>query len=107
MNKLTFAKLRQKNLQRVGEIHNCGQWQYPEWVMAVCGELGEMANILKKVKRGSKKWNKTTKLAVQREIADTLIYLDLLAQSLDIELDIAVIEKFNLVSKKYSSKIII
>jgi NTP pyrophosphatase (non-canonical NTP hydrolase) len=102
---LTFAQLRKKNLERVGEIHNCETWEYPEWVMAVCGELGELANILKKVRRGSKKMDDKTKEEIRHEFADVQIYLDLLADSVGVDLGEATREKFNLTSDKYKCKI--
>lgn len=102
---LTFKRLRQQNRKRLGEIHDCGEWEYPEWVMATCGELGELANILKKVRRGSKQLDKETLKEIRHEIADTLIYLDLLAYNLGVDLGKCVAEKFNLVSDKYNSKI--
>jgi len=103
--KLTFDDLRKKNLKRLGEIHNCEEWDYPEWMMATMGELGELANILKKIRRGSKVWNDETREEVRYELADTMIYLDLLANCLNEDLGEAVREKFNLVSKKYNSKV--
>jgi NTP pyrophosphatase (non-canonical NTP hydrolase) len=58
----------------------------PHLVLALCGEVGELANIIKKVERGSLQWNEEVALSVLMEGADIQIYLacifDLLKGSL-------------------------
>lgn len=107
-DKLTFEKLQQKCKERLPlAFPICQEWKSAEWVMAIVGELGEMANILKKVNRGSKKMSKAVKLSIEREFADTVIYLAFLANYLDIDAGEATKEKFNLVSRKFKCKVLI
>ena len=115
---LTFNTLRSANLARVVQFKNArGEYSHPltlgldnwtpaDWITAVVGELGELANILKKVKRGD------FALAEKRqeiadELADTQIYLDLLAASLSVDLGLATMEKFNRVSRRIESGVMI
>jgi len=60
----------------------------------VVGEIGEYANLRKKFERGDIKIGEFQALAMD-ELADVMIYLDLLAYQLGIQLDRAVVLKFN------------
>jgi NTP pyrophosphatase (non-canonical NTP hydrolase) len=71
-------------------------WSPPEWGNALAGEVGETCNLLKKAKRD--KINNKTKVA--KELADVVIYSLLTAAALDIDLEVAVIKKFNEVSRR-------
>lgn len=100
--KLTFEKFQKINKDRYNMyMRHIKTWSPLEWSACAAGELGELCNYLKKIKRGSKKWNKITKKAVAHEIADTIAYLGLLASALDINMDEAIVEKFNIVSKRW------
>lgn len=70
---------------------------------ALAGEVGELCNLIKKLKRGEN----VPKEELAKEIADVQIYLDLLAARLGVELDNATIEKFNQVSVKRGSTVFI
>lgn len=100
MDTLTFAELRGPNVQRCEEyFQSCKDWTISDWLMAITGELGELANVLKKIRRGDfTVEDKREELA--KEIADVNIYLDLLAAKLNIDLGKAVREKFNEVSDR-------
>jgi NTP pyrophosphatase (non-canonical NTP hydrolase) len=74
-----------------------------EDVLLASRRIGELCNILKKIKRGSKKWDKSTKKECSHEIADTISYLALLASLLEIDMGDALIEKFNIVSKRWKN----
>jgi NTP pyrophosphatase (non-canonical NTP hydrolase) len=69
--------------------------------MAAVGELGEMGNKLKKQLRGEYIDGKE----IAWELADAIIYLDLLATHLQINLAEVLREKFNIVSDRYESDI--
>lgn len=74
-------------------------WSLGEWVCAVTGEVGELANIVKKVKRGDFTLDeKVGEMA--DEAADIVIYLDILCQNAGIDLGSAVKRKFNAVSDR-------
>jgi NTP pyrophosphatase (non-canonical NTP hydrolase) len=79
-------------------------WSLGEWVCAVTGELGEAANIIKKVKRGDITMNDARE-ALKREFADVICYMDLLAYRCGIDLSDAVRTKFNEFSDRVNSDI--
>jgi len=99
---LTFRVLRGSNLARCplfknakGEIKHSGRdWSLNDWYTATSGELGEAGNILKKIRRGDMTLHEA-KPMLARELADVVIYLDLLAAEAGIDLDQAVLETFN------------
>ncbi|MEH6474077.1 MAG: MazG-like family protein [Sneathiella sp.] len=102
---LTFDRLRKANVERAphftnakGDLANCESWSLNDWFAALIGEVGEAANISKKIKRGD------FSLAEVRdhfanELADVQIYLDLLAAKAGIDLGEATVKKFNKVSE--------
>jgi NTP pyrophosphatase (non-canonical NTP hydrolase) len=110
MYHLTFEELRKANLAKLplfknskGDIaHPTGDindWTPSQWLQAVVGELGEYANFRKKFERGDIDVFEFTKNAA-KELADTQIYLDLLAARLNIDLGGATIMKYNEVSRR-------
>lgn len=79
-------------------------WNVMEWACAVAGETGEMCNYAKKLKRlhdgvqPDKDKNITEEQLIEnigKELADIVIYCDLLASSLNMRLGYLVKEKFN------------
>jgi hypothetical protein len=68
---------------------------------ATFGELGEAANVAKKLNRvrdgipGNKQSASELRAKLANEIADAYIYLDLMAQSQGIDLSTAVVQTFN------------
>lgn len=89
-----------------GFNHPLTGWSLSDWFTAVTGELGEAANIAKKLNRvrdgipGNAETEEELRAALADEIADTFIYLDLLAQSQGIDLESAVVAKFEKTSAK-------
>jgi NTP pyrophosphatase (non-canonical NTP hydrolase) len=79
-------------------------WSPAQWLQTVVGELGEYANIRKKFERGDICEQEFKKLAAE-ELADVITYLDILAGQIGIELDAAVIMKFNAVSIRVGSAV--
>ena len=76
--KLVFAELRSANVRRCEEVfHALGAWTSQRWALACAGEVGEVCNAWKKVVRGD-----GTIMAVGQELADVVIYADLLAARL-------------------------
>lgn len=97
------------NLSRANRWHNgsIDEWSPADWMTACVGELGELANVMKKIKRHEDGIaGNTANIEELHEWAliewvDTLAYLTLLAQRMGWEaddIDRAVTEKFNLVS---------
>jgi len=81
--------------------HELNDWSAPEWGNAVAGETGELCNKIKKLHRG----DVIDLEDIGREAADVVIYLDLLCQRLGIDLQTAIVNKFNEVSEKKGSPI--
>ena len=105
---LTFQKFSALNHARCrdGFKHNLDGWSASDWMVATMGELGEAANVLKKLKRARDgiKGNTATADALRQqlanELADTFIYLDLMTQALGIDLESAVVRTFDAKSKQ-------
>lgn len=99
---LTFETLQRVNAQRCNEsFRHIDEWSPTDWGCAVAGEVGEMCNLLKKMLRGES----IPKVDVADEIADAVLYLDLLSSRLGINLGDAVRRKFNIVSDRKGSNI--
>lgn len=106
-NGLTFNDLRQANiarLERTEKFAKCRTWTRAQWLQALVGELGELANYLKKIDRGDYTLQEKHD-DVKKELADCQIYLDLLAHVCDVNLGDATIDKFNEVSRRVSADV--
>lgn len=92
--------------------HALNSWSLSDWMTATMGELGEAANIAKKLNRcrdgvpGNTQSESELRYSLAKEIADTFIYLDLLAQSQGLDLGTIVRNKFNETSGKMGCDII-
>lgn len=96
----TLEQLRYVNVERCnGSFHSLDRWTPLEWAGAICGEAGEMANLCKKLRRGED----IDTAAIGKELADIIIYSDLLAALLGIDLCRAIRSKFNEVSERVNS----
>lgn len=116
MNSLGFDQLRAANLTRCeNRFHPIDAWSPTDWATAMAGECGEACNLIKKLRRAT---GPTMELGrantpeaaalipmIADELADTLIYIDLLAARLGIDLGLAVTLKFNHVSERVGSTI--
>ena len=84
-----------------GFNHALQSWTLSDWFTAALGELGEAANVAKKLNRirdgikGNTEGEADLRAKLRAEIADTFIYLDLLAQSAGFSLAEAVVETFD------------
>jgi NTP pyrophosphatase (non-canonical NTP hydrolase) len=97
---LTFAELRDANRDRCGgSFHPLESWSLSDWATALAGEVGEACNLIKKGRRGEP----IERAALADELADAVIYLDLLAARLGLDLARAVAHKFNVVSDRRGS----
>lgn len=113
----TFSNLRYANIRRLPEFKNGrgepahskpdgSDWGLSQWCNAICGELGEAANLIKKIERGDFTLDEKRE-DLGRELADVVIYLDLLAYRAGIDLGEATISKFNEVSARVGSRVYI
>ena len=117
---LTFQNLQTANRERSNAVWpQCNEWDLNDWMLALVGEVGELINEIKHLKLIQTDSNfiglsakidqqrqiDDTKLKARRELADIIIYADLFAQALDVELAAVIIEKFNHTSQKVGSDI--
>ena len=114
---LTLNVLREANTRRLPQFKNAkgeiahkkvdgSDWSLNDWLTAVTGELGEAANLLKKVRRGDFTLDEVRE-EIGNELADVVTYLDILAKQCGIDLGQATIDKFNAVSHRVGSDIYI
>jgi len=114
---LTFAVLREANNRRLPQFKNAkgepahseadgSDWSLNDWLTAVTGELGEAANLLKKIRRGDFTLDEM-RPHLAKEFADVVTYLDILAKQCGIDLGSATISKFNAVSDRVGSDVYI
>lgn len=111
---LNFETLREANVRRCEQVfHKVDEWTPTDWATAMAGECGEACNEVKKLRRldnadadqdtaESRHW---LKVKIAHELADLIIYADLLAARLDIDLSEAIKYKFNEVSDKRKSTV--
>ena len=106
---LQFDQLRSANVTRCNNVfHSLESWTPTDWACAMAGEVGEACNAVKKLRRlddgtntAKDPQNKEDAIAaIAKELADTVIYADLLAARLGINLSDAVVQKFNEVSDR-------
>lgn len=112
---LTFNTLRGGNVARMPQFKNRkgepahsaadgSDWALSAWCNAVCGELGEAANLIKKIERGDVSLVEA-RSDLAKELADVVTYLDILAFRAGIDLGEATMNKFNEVSKRVGSNV--
>jgi NTP pyrophosphatase (non-canonical NTP hydrolase) len=107
---MELSEISKINRARCERWHAGGEeWTAADWGVALGGEAGELLNVIKKVRRhetgvvNDLTYN-TPPLpevlaAVKDEIADVFLYLDLVANHFDLELEECIFPKFNRVSK--------
>lgn len=110
MNELTFATFAEANRTRCRRWHgpNSERWTGADWSNAMCGEAGEAANVVKKLRRyetGADLGPLDPPQAdlvpmLADEIADVVAYVFLLADHYDIDVAQATAAKFNRVSER-------
>lgn len=108
-----LQKLRELSVERCERyFFPINAWSVLEWAGAAAGEAGEAANVAKKIRRHEVQCDQNkilydaAKMAKRRqdlgeEVADTIIYLDLLCASEGLDLEEVVRAKFNKVSSEY------
>ncbi len=113
---MNLSELRAANVERCEQVfHPLLSWSPTDWACAMAGEAGEACNEVKKLRRMADGTN-TAKdpqteseavAAIGQELADTIIYADLLAARLGIDLSAAIRDKFNEVSRRMNSTVMI
>jgi len=107
---MTFEHFSRVNRQRCeskdGFNHALESWTTSDWFLALLGELGEAANIAKKLNRvrdgipGNKLSKQKLEEMLRNELGDSFVYLDLLAQSLGVKIGEAAADVFNAKSRE-------
>lgn len=102
---MTFGQFSQANRERCespdGFNHPLAGWSTSDWMTATMGELGEAANVVKKLNRyrdgvpGNKVTEDVLRNQLRKELGDVFVYLDLTAQSLGFSIADAAAEVFN------------
>lgn len=107
MRNLSLKKLREVNAARALAWNGDTPWSPADRMTELIGELGEAANVMKKLRRiecgmagNDRSQEPALREQLKTELADTLICVDLLANELNIDLSEATIEKFNRTSEK-------
>lgn len=88
-----FSEQNRKRCEALdGFNHALDSWSTSDWMTATVGELGEAANLVKKLNRerdgvpGNTQSKEQLECELARELADTFIYLDLMVQSMGFDL---------------------
>ena len=104
---LGLREFQAASADRAAEWHADAPWSLSDWMTATVGELGEAANIIKKMNRhrdgiatASDPTVDELRAELRLELADTLSYLVLVAEQAGIDLAGATVEKFNTVSDR-------
>lgn len=101
---LTFAELRRVNVDRCVNAfrHSLDGWSLADWGVAYGGEVGEALNVIKKLNRardgiaGNSVDTATLHRMLADELADAVIYADLLAARIDVLIDTRSFAQFRL-----------
>lgn len=103
--RLSFDDLRRANVERCeAHYHPVDAWSLPDWMTAVAGEVGELAGVVKNIRRRDEEGGNAHAIGpdgpeeLADEAADVAIYLDLLCARAGVDLGAAVRRKFNRVS---------
>lgn len=113
MSDLTFKRVAETNAARCNRWHNGfpggdDSWSGADWSNAMQGEAGEAGNVVKKLRRielalwGNRKEGDTSRpellAKLAEEIADTYLYLDLLSTYYGVDIEAAIVSKFDRIS---------
>lgn len=100
------ARNRLRCESKNGFNHALSSWSLSDWMTATAGELGEAANIIKKLNRyrdgipGNTETESELHAALADELADVMISLDLLTQAAGFDLETIRDAKFSKTSAK-------
>ena len=102
---MSFAAFANANRERCespqGFKHKLSDWTSSDWMTALVGEVGEAANVVKKLNRyrdginGNTEAEDALRNKLRKELGDVFVYLDLMAQSLGFRIEDAATEVFN------------
>lgn len=106
-----FSRRNRKRCESpTGFNHQLGDWSLSDWMTALTGEVGEAANVVKKLNRvrdgiaGNRETEGELRAKLARELADVFVYLDLTFQRLGLNLGDVVTEVFDAKSEQIGYK---
>lgn len=121
-NTLRLPTFKNKHGERAHAKDDGSDWSLAEWANAMGGEVGELAeaylllslvraagsvgNLTKKIGRGDVTLTEAT-AELSSELADVIVYADLLAFRAGFDLGAAVLDKFNAVSMRVRSPVVL
>jgi NTP pyrophosphatase (non-canonical NTP hydrolase) len=121
-NEARLPQFKDKQGNKAHDRDDGSDWTPAEWLDAAMGELGELASELKSARRGdygpeakavlrdrqpASDMPKNVKRQIAKEVADVVIYLDLFCKQFDIDMGAAVQDKFNEVSERVGSNVVL
>lgn len=110
-NELTIWHMGQANAVRTRRWHPGfpldTEWGSSDWSTALAGEVGEVCGVIKMMRRlegGHQEVKRTREELLEHlgdEIADVILYADLLATKHGLDLEECIVKKFNKTSIKW------
>ena len=107
---MTFKEFSEANRTRCessrGFNHKLDSWSLSDWMTALVGEVGEAANVVKKLNRvhdgitGNKESEEMLRVQLRRELGDAFVYLDLMCQAIGFYVVDAALEVFEAKSRE-------
>lgn len=99
---VTLRGLQKISVMRAQQWHKDKPWDANKWVTATIGEFGEFCNELKKCNRDEDGLdsNNHRRVDLGKELADTLCYLVLLADSVGVDMETETVKCFNAISRR-------
>lgn len=96
-----LQQLRRANQERMLEWDPDGKLSSLFYAVELAGEVGEACNVVKKLEREQAgiPGSRSTPVALEEELADIVIVVDLLAERYGIDLATAIAQKFNTTSR--------
>lgn len=103
----TFEDLKHALRKRTQEdFSKCEDWSLNDWMVALTGEVGELANFFKKIRRGDLSFeDPDVCIEIGHEFGDIFAYLIILADKAGYGLLQVSADKFNIVSERMNSEI--
>lgn len=97
---MNLNEISSVNRARCRRWHDGGDpWMASDWSNALAGEVGELCNIIKKIRTYNTPSTGELIPKLKDEIADVFLYLDLVAAHFGLNLEDCIFPKFNLVSE--------
>lgn len=97
---LTFRRFQAMNAMRCKvAFPTCADWTLQDWGCSLAGEVGELCNMLKKLRRGDFTL-KILRKKILAELADIITCADLMTTELEASTGDELLEKFGEVSRR-------